>query len=150
MLPTDFGRVTGVNGSTITISGWNNTTQTIDVTSSTRYQMGRQPASLTAVTVGMTIRAQGTSNSDGSLTALVITIQEPMVLGKVTAVGSGSYTVTGFRGNTSYTVITTSSTAYVNPNCSTAQASAIKDGTSTCVQQVLAPNTAHSAATEVP
>jgi len=129
VLPTDFGTVVTVTPSTITLKGRNNSTQTVIVNGSTRYQKGGQPASLTDVTPGTNVVAQGTSNSDGSITALLINIQVPTVMGKVTAMGTDSYTVAGFRGNTSFTVLTTGSTVYVNPNGSPAQQSAITDGT---------------------
>jgi|GEM_PF-2405454 len=68
------GKVTSVSGNTITVSTWNNQTDTVDVTSSTTYSKGKATASLSAVTVGSTIFAQGSFASASTLTATKVTI----------------------------------------------------------------------------
>src|SRR5262249_26230218 len=122
------GVVTGVNGSTLTLTGFDGASHTITIDSATRYQKAGQSATLADVTVGTAIVAEGTLQSDGSLHAVRITIQVPRIAGQVTAVNGTSYTVSG-RFGTTYTVATTSSTTYINPEGTTASATAIKTGT---------------------
>jgi len=114
ILPSEAGVVTAVNGNTLTITGFNGATRTINVTGSTRYQSAGQPAALSNIMTGTAIVAEGTTDANGVLTAKVITIQIPRIGGQVTAVNGSSYTVSG-RDSTTYTVNTTGSTTYVNP-----------------------------------
>ena len=121
ILPSEAGVVTAVNGSTLTITGFDGATRTINVTDSTRYQSAGQTSGigLSNIATGTAIVAQGTIDTNGALTAKVVTIQVPRIGGQVTAVNGASYTVSGRNGAT-YTVITTGSTTYVNPNGSSA------------------------------
>lgn len=77
LLPGYHGAVTKVNGDTITIQDRSGT-HTIVVTASTRFVQGFGPsahsASLGDVKVGDRIAAEGTLNSDGSLSAVVVRI----------------------------------------------------------------------------
>ncbi len=69
-LPRTAGEVTAKTGSTITIKRFNGTTQTIKVGSGTTYHVaGVSNPTLANITVGMGIVAEGTQNSDGSLSA---------------------------------------------------------------------------------
>jgi hypothetical protein len=73
VLPTVVGEVTAKGSDTITIKRLDGTTETIHVSSSTTYSVAdKTTASLTDITVGMTIIAQGTARSDGSLDALAV------------------------------------------------------------------------------
>jgi hypothetical protein len=72
ILPHLGGLVTAISGSTITVAGRDGTTGTITVTGTTTYQVAGAAASLADVKVGMVLMAEGTSNSDGSLTASVV------------------------------------------------------------------------------
>jgi hypothetical protein len=128
LLPTQGGVVTAVSGNTLTVTGFDGASHTITVNTGTRYQKAGQSAALSDISPGSSIVAEGTTNSDGSLTALRVTIQLPHLDGKVTAVNGTSYTVTG-RSGQSYTIVATASTTYVNAGGSSASASAVKTGT---------------------
>src|SRR5205085_7595791 len=102
---------------------------------SPRYQKAGQDAKLGDISAGTAIMVEGTLNSDSSLSAVHVTIQEPRVAGQVTAVKGSSYTVTGAFGQ-SYTVTTTSSTTYVNAD-GTTSASAVQAGVAIIAQGTL-------------
>jgi hypothetical protein len=127
LLPTEAGVVTNVTGNTLTLTTFDGATHIVTVSASTRYQKAGQSATLGDISSGSAIVAEGTLGSDGSLSAVRVTIQEPRVAGQVAAVNGSSYTVTGAFGQ-SYTVATTSSTTYVNADGSAASASAVKAG----------------------
>lgn len=84
ILPGAGGQIKSVAGSTITVTNPRNTSETvtIHVTASTRYvtvAMGsngptQSASSFSALKAGVFISAVGTKNSDGSLTAVVVTI----------------------------------------------------------------------------
>lgn len=63
------GKVTSVSGNAITVSSWNNSTKTVDVSTSTTYTETKNAASLNDVTTGSFIFAQGTFVA-GSLSTL--------------------------------------------------------------------------------
>ncbi len=107
--------VTGVSGSPVTITATNRkgTTVTIHTTASTTYSRAGQTVSASAVTKGERIGVRGTRNSTTSITASGITIVLPTAGGKITAIASGSITVTG-RGGATMTINTSSSTKYVS------------------------------------
>jgi hypothetical protein len=131
VLPTESGKVT--NLSPLTISGFNNTSHTIDVGSSTTYTMAGQRATLGDIAIGTFIVAQGTTNSGSSLNALMITIQTPRAGGQVSAsspdsVGGTAYTITE-RQNGTMTIDGTGSTVYVGPSGATVNSSTIVKGT---------------------
>jgi len=128
LLPTEAGVVTTVNGDTLTLTGFDGASHTVDVTGQTRYQKAGMNAALSDVTTGTAIVAEGTLGSNGPLTAVRVTIQEPRVAGRVTAVNGSTYTVTGGLGVT-YSVTASGSTTYVNPDGASATASAVKTGT---------------------
>jgi hypothetical protein len=134
LLPTEVGVVTNVSGTTLTLTAFDGATHTVTVNASTHYQKAGQSATLADISSGTAIVVEGTTNSDGSLSAVRVTIQEPRVAGQVTAVNGSSYTVTGAFGQ-SYTVATTSSTTYVNADGTTA--SAVQAGTAIIAQGTL-------------
>jgi hypothetical protein len=136
LLPTEVGVVTNVSGTTLTLTTFDGATHTVTVSASTRYQKAGQSATLADISSGTAIVVAGTTNSDGSLSAVRVTIQEPRVAGQVTAVNGSSYTVSGAFGQ-SYTVATTSSTTYVNADGTTASASAVQAGTAIIAQGTL-------------
>jgi Domain of unknown function (DUF5666) len=84
ILPGAGGQIKSVSGSTITVTNPRNTsaTVTIHVTASTQYVTvamasngpTQSASSFSALKAGVFISAVGTKNSDGSLTALVVTI----------------------------------------------------------------------------
>jgi hypothetical protein len=72
-LPTVVGEVTAKAGNTITIKRPDGTTQTVHVGAGTTYRIaGVGNPSLADVKVGMTVIAQGTQRSDGSLDATAV------------------------------------------------------------------------------
>lgn len=88
-----FGTVTAKTSSTITVKQQDGSTATIKVTSSTTYRVkGVASASIANVAVGDTVVAQGTHNSDGSLTATVV------ASGAVMERGGGPGMMHGFPG----------------------------------------------------
>jgi hypothetical protein len=148
LLPREGGLVSAINGTTITIKGRNGTAEVIHVSGSTRYQKGGNVATLNDVTPGVAISAEGTLNSDGTLTAQQVIIQLPRVMGQVTAVSSGTYTLTGRNGST-ITVTTSGSTTYINPGGSSAQAPSITKGSFILAQGVLSADGKTLAATQI-
>ena len=70
VLPRAGGEVTKIDGSTITVTQRDGSTATITVNGQTKYSVnGTAGAALSDVKVGMFLVAEGTKNSDGSLTA---------------------------------------------------------------------------------
>jgi hypothetical protein len=137
VLPSETGVVTGVNGSTLTLTGFDGRTQTVNVSSSTRYQKAGQSAALTDVTSGTAVVVEGPTNADGSMNAQLVTIQLPRVAGQVTATSNGTYTLSGRFGNTSVTVNTSSNTTYVDQTGATVQPSTITTGTNVVAEGTL-------------
>lgn len=135
VLPQVLGVVTNVNGSTLTMTSFDGSAHTVTVSSSTRYQKAGRSAAPTDVAVGTAIVADGTSNSDGSLSAVRVTIQVPRLDGQVTAVSGTSITISG-RDGTTYTV-DASGADYVNADGSAAAASAVKAGVSIAAEGTL-------------
>jgi len=137
LLPQEAGVVSTTSSSSLTITDRKGTAHTIDLTGATRFQKDGQTAALSDIQAGTSVVVQGTSNADGSLTAELVTIQVPRIAGRVAAVNGTSYTVTEGRQGQSVTVSTDSSTVFVTPNGSTAQASSITRGTSIMVEGTL-------------
>jgi len=128
VLPRVSGVVTKADASTVTVTQYNGTTRTVTVASTTRYERAGQSVALADIATGTAIVAEGTATSDGSLTAVRVTIRVPSVSGQVTAVHSGSYTVAGHGDQTASTIATTGSTTYVTANGSPAAAAAVTTG----------------------
>jgi len=92
VLPKVGGTVTAISGSTITVEQPDGTPATVKVTAGTTYQVaGTSGKALGDVTVGMLLVAEGTRNSDGSLTATAVRAADPNSLP-----GRGGH---GFRGS---------------------------------------------------
>jgi hypothetical protein len=72
-VPVVFGQVTAKGDNTITIKRVDGTSQTVHVGSDTTYKVrGKETASLSDITVGMNIVAQGAQRSDGSIDATTV------------------------------------------------------------------------------
>jgi hypothetical protein len=69
ILPHAGGEVTAIDGSTITVKDRDGNSVTITTTGSTEFQVNGDNAALADVKVGMFLVAEGTKNTDGSLTA---------------------------------------------------------------------------------
>lgn len=105
--------VTNVSGQTITATGRNNQTVTITVTSSTKYyKPGKQTAALSDITKGTMIAVKGQRTGTTNITADTIMIVPPSAEGKVTSVGTNTFTVQD-RSGQSKVVKTTSSTKFM-------------------------------------
>lgn len=72
--PMVAGKVTAINGNTITLQSKNNTVWTITVNSDTQYRKNGQPAALADVQVGSVIAVEGLKTGDNALTAMVVHI----------------------------------------------------------------------------
>ena len=78
ILPHAGGEVSKISGSTITVTQRDGTTATITVNGQTKYSVnGNDSAALSDVKVGMVLVAEGTKNSDGSLTATQVRAGTP-------------------------------------------------------------------------
>lgn len=75
--PHAGGTVTAISGSTISVEQRDGTEATIKVSSSTTYTVSGDEATLADVEVGMFLVAEGTENSDGSLTATEVRAADP-------------------------------------------------------------------------
>jgi hypothetical protein len=75
--PRVGGTVTAMSGSTITVEQRDGTSATVNVTGDTTYEVSGDSATLTDVEVGMFLVAEGTENSDGSLTATAVRAADP-------------------------------------------------------------------------
>jgi Domain of unknown function (DUF5666) len=128
VLPHLRGVVTAVNGSTLTVTGFDGVSHTISVNGNTHFERAGHPATLADVKVGTAIVAEGTENPDGSLSAVAVMIQVPRVIGRVTAINGTSITVSS-RDGTEYTVTTSGSTVYASPWGASASASSVQTGT---------------------
>ncbi len=82
ILPRVGGTVTAVSGSTVTVDQPDGTSATIKVTADTAYRVsGTAGAALSDIKVGMALVAEGTTNSDGSLTATAVRAGDPGAMG---------------------------------------------------------------------
>jgi len=70
--PKVAGKVTGVNGNTITVQTKDHVTWTVTVDSSTQYVKDGQPASLSDVQQGSLVEIVGMKTGDNALTAVVV------------------------------------------------------------------------------
>ncbi len=127
VLPHVVGVVSAVNGSTLTLTGFNGATQTVTVTPATRYEKAGQSATVSDISAGTAIAAEGVRGTDGSIAAKLVTIQLPRLAGQVTAVNGASITINGRQGS-SDTITTSAATTYVNADGTAATASTIKTG----------------------
>jgi hypothetical protein len=123
--PAINGTVSAVNGNSVTVTGKNGTTYTVDATSAkinkiTPGATGAKPTSavitVSGISVGDTVMVQGTV-SGSSVTATRITdgnlgnraggrgsMTKPAAMGTVSAVNGNNITLAGKNGTTTYTV----------------------------------------------
>lgn len=139
LLPHLRGVVTAVNGSTLTVTGFDGTTHTIRVNAQTRYERADQSVTLSDVKVGTAVVAVGTENTDGSFSARLVMLELPHVVGQVTAINGSSISVLSPSGTT-YTVITSTTTSYAAPGGAPASASSVQPGTLIGAEGTLSAN----------
>lgn len=143
LLPTVAGVVTSAGGSSITLSTFDGTSQTVLVDPSTRYLRAGKSVSLSSVKQNSAVTASGNVGTNGQMTAVVVEIRLPTVAGQVTKISGSSYTVSGFSGHwyggatTTVTVDTSSSTTFLAKDGSAAKASSIKVGTTIVAEGTL-------------
>lgn len=118
------GTVTAVSGNTITVAAGapdaTGATTTITVTTDTIYMLGgpdkATTGSLADVKTGSRVHAEGATDSNGNVTAVLVRVEAPRASGEVTAVSGNTITVQGRgpsdQGGTT-TINVSSSTQYV-------------------------------------
>jgi hypothetical protein len=72
VLPTVAGKVTAIDGNTLTVTQRDGTTATIHVDGATTYQVNGAAGALTDIKVGSFVAAEGTKQADGSLDAAAV------------------------------------------------------------------------------
>lgn len=103
--------VTAVSGSDISLKTADGWTRTITLSSSTPITKAGQPAAVSDIKVGDTVRFAEKRNADGTFSITLLAIVLPETAGTVTAVGADTFTITR-RDGTSETIRTTGSTTY--------------------------------------
>ncbi len=120
------GQVSGVSGTTITVTGRDGTSKTIATTNTTTFELDGSASSLSAIAAGQFIRAEGTSDANGVFTATAVYASTTQPAGRpgearqadgshaggqVSGVSGTTITVTG-RDGTSKTIATTNTTTF--------------------------------------
>jgi hypothetical protein len=124
------GRVTKVDGNTITLQTRDGQTATVTVSGSTQY---RGPgASLKSITPGTTIAAVGT-RSGSTVQATFVAVIPPHAVGTVSKIEGDTITLTprggdGFLGSNVTTIVISKTTTFRSPGESSVTASSIKVG----------------------
>jgi hypothetical protein len=108
---TISGTVTGVTSSSVTVLGKNGTSTTFTFTTATAFKEGSTTASESSLAVGQKVDVQ--VDAAAATTALSVKIGLTEISGKVTAVGTGTITITDHKGF-SVTIAVGSSTTYSN------------------------------------
>lgn len=130
------GKVTAISGSTITVQrggpAANGATSTITVSGDTTYLVSsagkRGIGALSDLKVASTIRAEGTADSNGNVTALLVSIEAPRADGEVAAVSGNTITIQGkgpAEGGATQTVTVGGSTQYVTGDPASSTASSL-------------------------
>jgi hypothetical protein len=111
------GVVTGVTATSVTVSGWNGTSSTFVITSTTTFTEGKTAATAVDLVVGDRVGIEVASTNP--TTATSINIAPAWVSGQVTAVSGDNITVTDHKGVTS-TIVVSSTTTYTQGGTSAA------------------------------
>lgn len=111
LMPTASGTVTAVGTASVTIAQFDGSAKTLTLTGSTTYTEAGATVSISALTVGDRISAQGTVDSAGSFTATSVTIAPASVQGTVASKTTTTIVVTTTSGKT-VTVDVSSATKY--------------------------------------
>ena len=125
------GTVAAIKGQTFTLTTSDGKTLTVNASASTSVYVNTVPVSLKAIEIGQTLGYQGTTASDGSITAGKLWLLSlPQVRGKVTAINGNSLTLQ---------TATSSVTINLSPNTTYAQrgkASSSSTPTSSSIQSI--------------
>lgn len=112
------GNVATVGTGTFTVTvagGASTTTETVDVSSTTKYsEPGVKGASIADILVGDKVRVTGESPTPGTVDASKVFVYMAKTVGKVTSVGTGSFVITG-KHDATITVDVSSLTVYKEP-----------------------------------
>ena len=127
VLPHADGVVKSVADSSVTITQRDGTDKVIQLTGSTTYQLGTGASTRAALVVGAEIDVQGTTATDGTFTASLVTIRPAVAAGTVTGTTPTSITVT-VRGGASLTITVDTGTTYQVAGVTTPTVSDIKVG----------------------
>lgn len=130
------GTVTAISGNTITIQrggpGTTGATSTVTVSGDTTYLVTNAGklgfGALSDIKIGGTIRAEGTADSNGNVTALLVRVEAPGADGEVTAMSGNTITIQGrgpARQGATRTVTVGSGTQYVTGNPASSTASSL-------------------------
>ncbi len=117
VLPHADGTVKSVGDSSVTLTQRDGTDKVVQLTGSTTYQLAgaaskAAASTKTALTVGAAVDAEGTTATDGTFTATLVTIRAAQAGGTVTAKTGTSITVTT-RDGSSLKIDVDSSTTYL-------------------------------------
>ena len=117
VLPHADGTVKSVGDSSVTLTQRDGTDKVVQLTGSTTYQLAgaaskAAASTKAALTVGAAVDAEGTTATDGTFTATLVTIRAAQAGGTVTAKTGTSITVTT-RDGSSLTIDVDSSTTYL-------------------------------------
>lgn len=112
VLPGYHGVVTSVSDTSIMVQDRRGTAHTIKINASTVFVRAGQTVSLSAITKGEQVGAQGSLNSDGSLNAQVVHIDLPRAGGHITKISDTTITTQDKRGT--HTIQINASTTYIN------------------------------------
>ena len=109
--PRVDGTVSAVGDTSLAISQPGGTSRTVQLTSTTTYTLAGQPATKSAVTVGVQVAIVGTVATDGTFTASAVQIMPAVASGTVSAKTSSTITIKD-RSGTTVTIDVGSSTTY--------------------------------------
>ena len=117
VLPHADGTVKSVGDSSVTLTQQDGTDKVVQLTGSTTYQLAgaaskAAASTKAALTVGAAVDAEGTTATDGTFTATLVTIRAAQAGGTVTAKTGTSITVTT-RDGSSLKIDVDSSTTYL-------------------------------------
>lgn len=93
MLPHAGGTISAISGTTLTLTGPNNSTTQVSLNASTTYNDLGKTISQADLKSGERVDVSGTKNSDGSINALVVNVMHDRSGGTVTAINGNSITV---------------------------------------------------------
>ncbi|MHB1209464.1 MAG: DUF5666 domain-containing protein [Acidimicrobiales bacterium] len=129
------GTITALSATSVTFTDRSGTSKTFSIDSSTTVTKDRSPSSESALAVGEQVRIL--VGAPGSTVAKNIDIELPSVMGKVTAIGTGSITLNAPRGS-SYTVVVSNATTYAKAGA-TASLGDVSVGSMIFAQGTFAP-----------
>jgi phospholipase C len=128
--------VTAINGDTIQATTGRSRSVTITVSATTTYRAAGESASLADIHIGSLITVRGVRTDNGIITANIVIIHLPQLVGTVTAVNGSSITMTTLSGATR-TVNTSGDTIYATWQNRPAAPAAVKVGAHIIAQGAL-------------